>query len=265
MKWDSPWGKSYPGWHIECSAMSRRFLGEHFDIHTGGVDHIPVHHENEIAQCKGAFGHNPANFWIHAEFLLVNGGKMSKSLGNVYTIKELNDNGVEALAYKLFCFSSHYRNKLNFTWDGIKASQVSLNRLRNGYLAHKKGNEDVPDSIINEFKEKFHININDDMNLPAALGILWDAIKYEKKSKKIAELIENFDTVFGLDLINSEKYLNVKAEIPEEITQLVEERKIAKSNKDWAKADEIRNAIKEKGFNIKDLPGDKVEIIPVEE
>lgn len=265
MKWDSPWGKSYPGWHIECSAMSRRFLGEHFDIHTGGVDHIPVHHENEIAQCKGAFGHNPANFWIHAEFLLVNGGKMSKSLGNVYTIKELNDNGVEALAYKLFCFSSHYRNKLNFTWDGIKASQVSLNRLRNGYLAHKNGNEDVPDSIINEFKEKFHININDDMNLPAALGILWDAIKYEKKSKKIAELIENFDTVFGLDLINSEKYLNVKAEIPEEITQLVEERKIAKSNKDWAKADEIRNAIKEKGFNIKDLPGDKVEIIPVEE
>lgn len=265
MKWDSPWGKSYPGWHIECSAMGRRFLGENFDIHTGGVDHIPVHHENEIAQCKGAFGHNPANYWMHCEFLLVDGGKMSKSLGNVYTISQLNENGVEALAYKLFCFSSHYRNKLNFTWDGVKASQVALNRLRNGYLTQKQGKDEVEENVIAEFEEKFHAAINDDLNMPVAIGIVWDAIKYEKKSEKIAKLIEKFDEVLGLDLANSEKYLNKNVEIPEEIKKYAEERKEAKSNKDWAKADELRNLIQEKGYTIKDLPGNNFEILPVEE
>lgn len=265
MKWDSPWGKSYPGWHIECSAMGRRFLGENFDIHTGGVDHIPVHHENEIAQCKGAFGHNPANYWMHCEFLLVDGGKMSKSLGNVYTISQLNENGVEALAYKLFCFSSHYRNKLNFTWDGVKASQVALNRLRNGYLTQKQGKDEVEENVIAEFEEKFHAAINDDLNMPVAIGIVWDAIKYEKKSENIAKLIEKFDEVLGLDLANSEKYLNKNVEIPEEIKKYAEERKEAKSNKDWAKADELRNLIQEKGYTIKDLPGNNFEILPVEE
>ncbi len=265
MKWDSPWGKSYPGWHIECSAMGRRFLGENFDIHTGGVDHIPVHHENEIAQCKGAFGHNPANYWMHCEFLLVDGGKMSKSLGNVYTISQLNENGVEALAYKLFCFSSHYRNKLNFTWEGVKASQVALNRLRNGYLTQKHGKDEVEENVIAEFEEKFHAAINDDLNMPVAIGIVWDAIKYEKKSEKIAKLIEKFDEVLGLDLANSEKYLNKNVEIPEEIRKYAEERKEAKSNKDWAKADELRNLIQEKGYTIKDLPGNNFEILPVEE
>lgn len=265
MKWDSPWGKSYPGWHIECSAMGRRFLGENFDIHTGGVDHIPVHHENEIAQCKGAFGHNPANYWMHCEFLLVDGGKMSKSLGNVYTISQLNENGVEALAYKLFCFSSHYRNKLNFTWDGVKASQVALNRLRNGYLTQKQGKDEVEENVIAEFEEKFHAAINDDLNMPVAIGIVWDAIKYEKKSENIAKLIEKFDEVLGLDLENSEKYLNKNVEIPEEIKKYAEERKEAKSNKDWAKADELRNLIQEKGYTIKDLPGNNFEILPVEE
>lgn len=265
MKWDSPWGKSYPGWHIECSAMGRRFLGENFDIHTGGVDHIPVHHENEIAQCKGAFGHNPANLWMHCEFLLVNGGKMSKSLGNVYTISQLKENGVEALAYKLFCYSSHYRNKLNFTWDGAKASQVALNRLRKAYLLHLEGTEEIDDNYLSEIEEKFHKAINDDINMPEAMGIVWDLLKNEKKSIKIANLILKFDEVLGLDIANSKKYLQKDIEIPEEIIALAEKRKEAKINKNFEEADRIRNEIIEKGYNIKDLPKNQFEIVLAEE
>ena len=132
MKWDSPWGLCYPGWHIECSTMGRKYLGDVFDIHTGGVDHIPTHHENEIAQSKGCTGKIPANIWMHVEFLQVDGGKMSKSLNNIYTISQLQERKIEPLAYKLFCFSSHYKNKLNFTWEGVHSAQVSLERLRSG-------------------------------------------------------------------------------------------------------------------------------------
>ena len=252
MKWDSPWGKSYPGWHLECSAISEKFLGKHFDIHTGGVDHIPIHHENEIAQSKGANGVIPANYWMHCEFLLVDGGKMSKSLGNVYTLKELKEKGIEPLAYKLFCFSSHYRNKLNFTFDGVKASQVSLNRLRDGYLKHKNGNANIEENKIKEYEQKFHEAINDDLNMPLALSIVWEVIRETNKSKAYAELIEKFDTVLGLDLKNSEKYIKIDLEIPENVKELLEVRKKARQEKDWAKSDEIRDKIKELGYAVKD-------------
>ena len=252
MKWDSPWGKSYPGWHIECSAMGRRFLGENFDIHTGGVDHIPVHHENEIAQCKGAFGHNPANYWMHCEFLLVDGGKMSKSLGNVYTISELQEKGIEPLAFKMFCFSSHYRNKLNFTWEGVKASAKSLERLRNGYQLHKNGKDELLDADkdnLSQLEEKFHQAINDDLNMPLALSYVWEATRYEKKSPEIAKLLEKFDTVLGVEI---DKVDNTEQKIPDEILELVEQRKQARANKDWAKSDELRDLIQSKGYTIKD-------------
>ena len=268
MKWDSPWGKSYPGWHIECSAMGRRFLGENFDIHTGGVDHIPVHHENEIAQCKGAFGHNPANFWMHCEFLLVDGGKMSKSLGNIYTISELKEKGIEPLAYKLFCFSSHYRNKLNFTFDGVKASNIALNRIRKGYLAHLNGNDSIEEKEIEEYENRFHNAINDDLNIPLAIGVLWDVVKNEKKSKELADLILRFDKVFGLDLANSKKYLQELNEneedmsvIPEQLLQFANERKIARENKDFQKADLLRKKIEESGYQIKDIAGGDYKIV----
>ena len=252
MKWDSPWGKSYPGWHLECSAISEKFLGKHFDIHTGGVDHIPIHHENEIAQSKGANGIIPANYWMHCEFLLVDGGKMSKSLGNVYTLKELKEKGIEPLAYKLFCFSSHYRNKLNFTFDGVKASQVSLNRLRDGYLKHKNGNANIEENKINEYEQKFHEAINDDLNMPLALSVVWEVIRETDKSKEYAKLIEKFDTVLGLYLKNSEKYIKIDLEIPENVKELLEERKKARQEKNWAKSDEIRDKIKELGYAVKD-------------
>ena len=256
MKWDSPWGPSYPGWHIECSAMGRKYLGEQFDIHTGGIDLIPTHHENEIAQSKGACGKVPARYWMHGEYLLINGGKMSKSLGNVYLLKDIIDRGYEALVYKLFSYSCHYRNKLNFTWEGIEAASKSLERLRNGYRLHKEGKDDVEDSVVSELEERFHKAINDDLNMPLAMGVVWETVRFDKKSPKLANLLLKFDQVLGL---NVDKEQENKEEIPEEIMELVEKRKIARENKDWAKSDELRDLIKEKGYDIKDLK-DGVEI-----
>ena len=254
MKWDSPWGLSYPGWHLECSAMSRKYLGEVFDIHTGGVDHIPTHHENEIAQSKGAFGKIPAKTWMHVEFLQVDGGKMSKSLGNVYTISQLEEKGIEALAYKLFCYTAHYRTKLNFTFDGASASQKALNRLRESYIKHKNGEDIIDENKIKEYKEKFLEAVNDDLNMPLAMGIIWEIARNDKKSKKLADLLLDFDKVLGLDLKNSEAYLEnqKKIEIPEEIMELLEKRKKAREEKNWTLSDEIRDMLKGKGYIVKD-------------
>ena len=259
MKWESPWGLSYPGWHLECSAIGRKFLGEHFDIHTGGVDHIPIHHENEIAQSKGATGQIPANYWMHSEFLLIDGGKMSKSLGNIYTLKTLEDNGIEPLAFKLFCFSAHYRNKLNFTFDGVKAQVKALERLRDGYKKHLEGNEEVEEEKIKEYENRFHEAINDDLNMPLAMGVVWEVIREEKKSKKYAELIEKFDEVLGLDLKNYQNYQK-EIEIPENIKELIEKRNQARKEKKWEESDKIRDEIQKLGYNIKDTKeGIKIE------
>ena len=254
MKWDSPWGLSYPGWHLECSAMSRKYLGDYFDIHTGGVDHIPTHHENEIAQSKGYSGHIPAKRWMHVEFLQVDGGKMSKSLGNIYTISELQGKGIEPLAYRLFNFSAHYRTKLNFTFDTVLSTQKALNRLRENYLSHLNGNDVVEESEINDYKNRFIEAINDDLNMPLATGIMWEVARNNKKSKQFADLLLEFDKIFGLDLVNSEKYLAEQAniELPEDIIELVEKRKIAREEKDWAESDRIRDILKEKGYQVKD-------------
>lgn len=254
MKWESPWGLSYPGWHLECSAMSRKYLGEVFDIHTGGVDHIPTHHENEIAQSKGAFGKIPAKIWMHVEFLQVDGGKMSKSLGNVYTISQLEEKGIEPLAFKLFCYTAHYRTKLNFTFDGVISSQKALNRLREGIIKHKNGNDNIDDETLNKYKERFIDAINDDLNIPVAMSVVWELARYELKSKKIADMLLDFDRVLGLDLINSEKYLKEESnvEIPAEVKTLLEERKTARENKNWVLSDELRDKIKEHGYIVKD-------------
>ncbi len=250
MKWDSPWGASYPGWHIECSAMGQKYLGEQFDIHTGGIDLIPTHHENEIAQSKGRCGKIPANYWMHGEYLLIDGGKMSKSLGNVYLIKDLCQRGYDPLVYRLFSYSCHYRNKLNFTWEAIDATSKSLERLKNGYQMHLEGKDIVDDEDIEQLEEKFHQAINDDLNMPAAMGIVWEVVRMEKKSPKFAELLAKFDTVLGLKI--GEKTKNVQTSIPEDIMQLVEQRKQARENKDWAKSDELRELIKNKGYEVKD-------------
>ena len=258
MKWDSPWGPSYPGWHIECSAMGRKYLGEQFDIHTGGIDLIPTHHENEIAQSKGACGKVPARYWMHGEYLLINGGKMSKSLGNVYLLKDIIDRGYEALVYKLFSYSCHYRNKLNFTFDGAYGAQKALERLYDSFVKNEEAEGNVSEEELNAYREKFTNYINDDLNMPGAMSVVWEVARNNNKSKQLAELLLEFDEVLGLDLKNAKKYLeefeknkNIE-EIPEEIKELVEQRKIAREEKNWAKSDELRDLINQKGYEIKD-------------
>ena len=234
--------------------MSTKYLGEEFDIHTGGIDLIPTHHENEIAQNKGACGKIPAHYWMHGEDLLINGGKMSKSLGNVYLLDDIVKRGYDPLVYRLFNFSCHYKGKLNFTWEGIEAASTALTRLRDGYQKHLTGNADVPDEVIAEIENKFHQAINDDLNMPLAMSAVWEAVKYQDKSPKIAKLLEMFDTVLGLKITEKRK-----EEIPEEILDLVEQRKIARQDKNWAESDRIRDLITEKGYRVKDTK-DGVEV-----
>ena len=256
MKWESPWGLSYPGWHLECSTMGRRFLGEEFDIHTGGVDHIPTHHENEIAQSKGATGKIPAHVWLHCEYLQVDGGKMSKSLGNTYTISQLKGKGISPLAFKLFCFTAHYRNKLNFTFEGAYGAQKALERLYDSYVKNANGADEIEESIISEYKEKFSNYINDDMNMPGAMSVVWEIARNTKKSKSFAELLLEFDKVLGLDIKNAEQYLKEfkqeNEELPDDIKDLITERSKARENKNWQKSDELRDKIISMGYSIKD-------------
>ncbi|MEG0073464.1 MAG: cysteine--tRNA ligase [Clostridia bacterium] len=248
MKWDSPWGKSYPGWHIECSAMSKKYLGEVFDIHTGGVDHIPIHHENEIAQSRGACGKKLANYWMHTEFLLIDSGKMSKSLGNTYTIEDLKARGISALAYRYFTYTAHYRNKLNFTWDGIKASEVSLQRLRENYRQHKASKLEISEDIIEGFRKDFLEAINDDFNMPSAMATVWNIAKYNVKSYKLANLLLELDEVIKLNIAEEIK----ETKLSEELQEILEERKQSRENKDFKKSDELRDLLKTKGYIVKD-------------
>ena len=250
MKWDSFFGKSYPGWHLECSAMSYKYLGEEFDIHTGGVDHIPIHHENEIAQSKGFCGKIPAHYWMHVEFLQVNGGKMSKSLNNLYTLKDLEEKGYEPLVYRMFNYTSNYRAQINFTFEAMDAAKIALNRLREGYLKHSQGNEDVTNEQIEDYEKRFLEAINDDLNMPVAMSIVWEIIRNPKKSKKLQNLLLKFDEVLGLDLKNYSK--NKTSDFPEEINELLLQRNEARKNKNWEESDRIRDILIKKGYLVKD-------------
>ena len=249
MKWDTFFGKCYPGWHLECSAMGYKYLGEEFDIHTGGIDHIPIHHENEIAQAQGFCGKIPARFWMHVNFLTVNGGKMSKSLNNLYTLEDLKEKGYEPLTYRMFNFTSNYRNKINFTWEAMDSAKIALNRLREGYLKHAEGTATIDEKELEELENRFHEAINDDLNMPVAMSVVWDIIKNPNKSKDFQKLLLKFDEVLGLNLKN---YQKVESEIPEEDQKLVEERNEARKNKNWAESDRIRDILMAKGYTVKD-------------
>lgn len=258
MKWESPWGLCYPGWHIECSAMSNKYLGDQFDIHTGGIDLVPTHHENEIAQSKGVTGKIPARYWMHCEFLLIDGGKMSKSLGNAYLVQDLIDRGFDPLSYKMLCFTSHYRNKLNFTWEGLKSAENALFKLREGYAKHKNGTDDVEQNVIDEYKSKFLQAINDDLNIPVAMSVVWEIVKSNAKSPKLAELLLDFDRVLGVKL--DEPIEEKGQDLPQEIIELVEERKKARDAKNFAESDRIRDLLSAKGYKVLDTKeGQKIE------
>lgn len=249
MKWDTFWGKCYPGWHLECSAMGYNYLGEQFDIHTGGIDHIPIHHENEIAQSKGFCGKIPANYWMHVDFLTIDGGKMSKSLNNLYTLQDLAEKGYEPLVYRMFNFTSNYRNKINFTWEAMDSAKVALGRLREGYLKHAEGNETISHDTIKDFENRFLNAINDDLNMPVAMSIVWEVVKFPQKSKQLQKLLLKFDMVLGFNLAN---YKEEKQELPEEILELVKQRDEARQNKNWAESDRIRDLLINQGYLVKD-------------
>jgi len=249
MKWDSFFGESYPGWHLECSAMSYKYLGEKFDIHTGGMDHIPIHHENEIAQSKGFCGHMPANYWMHLDFLQVDGGKMSKSLNNLYTIKELEEKGYEPAVNRIFYFTSIYRTPVNLTFGAMDSAKISLNRIREGYIKHLNGTDEISDDELKKYEERFLEAINDDLNMPVAMSVVWDVIKNPKKSVELKDLLLKFDEVLGLNLANYEKQ---EEKLPAEIQELINKRNEARQNKDWAESDRVRDVLIEKGYSIKD-------------
>ena len=251
-QWQSPWGMGYPGWHIECSAMSQKYLGEVFDIHTGGVDHIPVHHENEIAQNEALTGKKSVDYWMHGEFMLVDNGKMSKSLGNTYTIAQLEQMGYSPMVFRYFCLNAHYRKKLNFTFDGMDSAKVSYERLCAILRSHSYGLALVDEGTLKEFKDEFDAAINDDINIPMALGVLWKMTKLPLCSD-VYKLALQMDKVLGLSLDKAEEYLNsLEQDIPEEVVALAEERKQAKLDKNWAKADELRGKITALGYSILD-------------
>ena len=248
MKWNSPWGVGCPGWHIECSAMGEKYLGNSIDIHTGGIDHKPIHHENEIAQNDAKEGKRVVKNWMHVEFLQVDGGKMSKSLGNLYTLDDLIKKGYSPLDFRYMNLLTHYRKALNFTFESLASSASALKSLRNLVLEHKGAPNKTKEEVLKSYEDQFVAAISDDLNIPLALGVLWKMLKSEEKSNDIFLLAKKFDSVFSLDLEKETK----AEEIPEEILNLANQRKIARENKDYAKSDEIRNLISSKGYTILD-------------
>lgn len=244
MQWQSPWGKGFPGWHIECSAMSIKYLGEQIDIHCGGVDHIPVHHSNEIAQSESALGHKWVNYWMHGEFLVLNKGKMSKSSGDFLTIARLVEEGFSPLDYRYFCMQSRYRKQLTFSFQSLKEAQKSLDKLKNkiNYISKNiEQDEKIDVNKVKQYENKFMEQISNDLNLPNAFTVLTEVIKDEliNNAEKIY-LIKDFDKVFSLNLVEKESDNNTDSHW---IEQLIEERNNARMQKDWAKADEIRKAL----------------------
>lgn len=249
-QWDSPWGKGFPGWHIECTAMSKKYLGEVFDIHTGGVDHIPIHHENEIAQAECWLGHPAVHYWMHSEFMLIDGGKMSKSLGNTYTISDLVAKGYSPVVFRYFCLNVQYRQKINFTWEAMDAAKAAYNKLCAQLVSHKNSPARTEKSILDDFHNKFEEAINDDLNIPLAIGVLWTMLKLPK-SCDVYKLALDFDRVFALDF---DKVKEEKKEIviPDNVRQLAETRLQARKAKNWAESDRLREELSALGYSVKD-------------
>ena len=249
--WETEIGKGRPGWHIECSAMSMKYLGESFDIHVGGADLVFPHHENEIAQSEAVTGKKFVNFWLHNEWILVDGKKMSKSLGNFYKLKDIIEKGYSPMDLRYFYLSKIYRQQLNFTWTNLKNSKNSLDRLKNILSSIKKSAKNSTKKNkknIESAKKQFLEILGDDLNTPKALSFMWEILREEKlNDAEKYELVLEFDRVFGLNLEKEEEI-----EIPKEIKLLVEKRENARSDKDWKKADEIRKKINELGFAVDD-------------
>lgn len=255
MEWDSPWGKGFPGWHIECSAMSRKFLGDTFDIHCGGIDHVPIHHTNEIAQSEACTGKPFVHYWLHGAFLEEESGKMSKSKGEFLRLKLLIDKGYSPMDYRYLCLGTHYRKRLLFSWDILNQAKTANSRLRNRIKILKEQTSNAKsanDSASGKkYKEKFLAAVNDDLNMAEALAVVWDTLKDENVSPaEKLELVYDFDKVLGLDLEKEEE--KKELDVPEEIMKMVNDRIAAKKAKDFKLADELRDKVKSLGYEIVD-------------
>jgi cysteinyl-tRNA synthetase len=253
MEWDSPWGKGFPGWHLECSAMAMKYLGETFDIHTGGIDHIPVHHTNEIAQSECATGKSPfARFWMHGEFLVLEKEeRMGKSLGNFLTLDSLIEKGIEPVQYRFFLINAHYRSKLKFSFKNLEQAVNGFKRLKSNILRFKKSFDDSPLSEVGlKFKEEFERHLANDMDMPNVMANFWNMMT----SKKISDsekyrLALLHDSIMGLGMKDFKKD---EVEVPQEIQDLLEMRETFRKSKEWSKADEARIKIEELGYIIED-------------
>ncbi len=277
MHWESPWGDGFPGWHIECSAMSMKYLGEQIDIHTGGEDHLSIHHPNEIAQSEAATGKKPfVKYWFHSLFLAVDGKKMSKSLGNVYRVADIVAKGFSPMAMRYYYLSTHYRKQMNFSWEGMEGVSNSYKKLKREYgeILHtlassreKHGNSEgdrlshLEYEIRNDKYWLMFVNaVEDDLNMAAAIAIVWKVVRDDKlKNYEKIALVENFDRILGLKLSVPET-MDIDSSIPDEIKNLVNKREEFRKNKDWQKSDEMRKEIESRGYKVSDfVDGVKVE------
>jgi cysteinyl-tRNA synthetase len=248
MKWPSPWGVGFPGWHIECSVMATKYLGEQVDIHCGGIDHIPVHHTNEIAQSEAALDRRWVNYWLHGDFLVLKKGKMSKSAGNFLTLAELRKQGFSALDYRYFCLGTHYRRNLEFSWEALQGAQNAVSNLRSFYLDWPERAENGDGERMKNYREEFDSVLAQDLNAPQALAIVWKMTRDPELSPagKRALLLD-FDQVLGLGVEDWRK-----EELPAELQQLLVERQQARAERDFAKADVIRAKLLEANVAVKD-------------
>lgn len=258
MQWDSPWGRGFPGWHIECTAMSTKYLGEPFDVHTGGKEHIAVHHTDEIAQAYGVFGRPSANYWLHNEWLTVKGEKMSKSLGNFYTVQDLVDKGYDPLSLRYLILTSNYRTGLNFSWESLDGAQKALERLRkevNNYQEIKQsGKEASYPAGCAQYEKNFNETLENDLNTAGALAVVWN-LANDKELPPVSKLtsLMKFDQVLGLNL--GEKNETKEVTIPSEVADLLKKREEARKLKDFKRSDELRKEIESKGFTVEDTLG----------
>ncbi|MCW3478431.1 cysteine--tRNA ligase [Neisseriaceae bacterium JH1-16] len=255
MEWDSPWGRGFPGWHIECSAMSAKYLSPWFDIHCGGEDHISVHHSNEIAQTEACHGTRLANFWMHGYFLQLDAAKMSKSSGDFLRLQTLIDRDIDPLAYRYLCLTAHYRRQLNFSWEALDAAQTALTRLREAYWRWPAGGEADADTV-----ERFTAEVNQDLNLPRALAVVWALVKSELPDAVKKATLDSFELVLGLGLASWQP--TAAEPIPSEVQSLAEQRQAARAARQWAEADALRAQIVALGFEVEDT-ADGVRLNPV--
>jgi len=252
MQWDSPWGRGFPGWHIECSAMSMKYLGDEIDIHTGGIDHIPVHHTNERAQNFAATGKEVVHYWMHNAFLQLGEARMGKSEGNIMTISELEKLGYEPLAFRYLCLTAHYRMPLNFSLEALSAAQNGLKGLQElGLNAQNWRSSGDEIEWLEQMKKEFRIAIEDDLNMPQALAVVWNLVREgnRRQERGAWEVLKDFDRVLGLRLAET---VEGQSDIPDEIRRLAEERALAREKKDWATADRLRQEIINRGYIIED-------------